>query len=337
MSAKEQNLVKIIKNFNLDYLDSLNLFYGKENFIKKQAVEKIKESKKTGFHFFWGDEVNLHQIKDVFSSSGLFSKGEVAVVWDVDQLFSKFSKKQVEDFLKFLDEIPQTDKLVLVSLKDKIPKKEPYKTILSKAKVFTAPPLTSKAFMISIKKKIEKEGLKIDDDTLLYLISKLGNDLYSAKQEVEKLITLTKNKEVIQKDDIDKIVFSKIEENVFSFVDKFFKKDKQAINIFKKLVEVSHHPFEIQALLLTYINRLLLLKTMERQGIPYEQIFQKIKVNHPFMQSNLKKLSQYLDENQLINLISSLYELEIKEKVYYEDPIRSFEEFLLRWLTLTNQ
>ncbi len=335
MKTKEESLIKLIKNFSLDDLEQINLIYGKENFLKKQIVDKIKQLKISGFHFFWGDELELQQLKEILTGSSLFSGGEITVVWDMDQMFSRFSKKQTEEFLWLLDNISSSDKLILISLKEKLPKKEPYKTLLEKAKIFTAPSLSSKAFVVSVKKKIEKEGIKIDDDTLLYLLSKMKNDLYFAKQEVEKLIIFTKDKKKVEKEDIDAVVYPKIEENVFSFVDKFFKKDKEVIKIFRNLVQTSHHPFEIQSLLLTYINRLLMIKTMIKQNIPEETIFQRLGINHPFMRTNLKKLAGFVNEKELIELIKDLYNLEISQKVHFADPAKSFEEFLIKWLTLT--
>ncbi|NPA51834.1 MAG: DNA polymerase III subunit delta [Aquificae bacterium] len=336
MKTKEQNLIKLIKNFNIEDLDTINLVYGKENFLKKQLVEKIKTQKNSGFHFFWGDDLQIPQLKDVFSNSSLFSSGDIVIIWDINQFIQKLSKKQLEEFLELLNTVTPPDKLVLVSLQEKIPKKEPYKTILEKANIYTAPSLSSKAFMVSVKKKIEKEGLKIDDDTLLYLLSKLKKDLYHAKQEIEKLIIYTKEKKSIEKTDIDQIVYPKIEENVFSFIDKFFKKEEEVLEIFQALIQTSHHPFEIQSMILTYANRLLMIKTMQKQNIPHENIFQKLGINHPFMKTNLKKLAQNLEENQLIDLIRELYELEIKQKVRFEEPSTSFEEFLIKWLKLIN-
>ena len=333
MQQKEKSIVKVIKDFHFEDLDTVNLVYGKENFLKKQLIEKIKDQTETNFHFFWGDELTLEKLNEVFAGSSLFSEGEIAVIWDFDQFLSKLGKTQIQQFMELVEKLNLPNRLILVSLKEKIPKKEPYKTILEKAQIFTAPSISSKAFMVSVKKKIEREGIEIDDDTLLYLLSKLKNDLYYAKQEVEKLIILTKTKGKITKEDVDAVVFPKVEENVFSFIDKFIKREKDALKIFKDLVSTTHHPFEIQSLILTYLNRILLFKTLREQGIGEDMIFSKLGVNHPFMKTTLKKLAGFVEKEEIITLIKELYNLEIKQKVYFEDPYKSSEEFVVKWLS----
>ncbi len=186
--------------------------------------------------------------------------------------------------------------------------------------------------MVSVKKKIEREGISIDDETLLYLLSKLKNDLYYAKQEIEKLILLTGDKKKIEKEDIDSVIFPKVEENVFKFIEKFFKRESEAIGVLRTLMETSHHPFEIQSLILTYLNRILLFKELKSKNIDNDSIFNRMGINHPYMKSTIKKLSETLETEEVIELIKELYNLELKQKVYFEEPEKSLEEFVVKWI-----
>lgn len=332
MKVKEENIVKLIKEFDLNKLEAINLIYGKEEFLKKQLINKIKKNRPDSFHFLWGDETSIERLKEIFSSSSLFSSGETAIVWDVDSFISKIGKGGLEEFLKLVKSIRLPNRLILVSTKDKLPKKEPYSTLLETAEIIVSPSLTSRAFMVSVKKKIEREGISIDDETLLYLLSKLKNDLYYAKQEVEKLILLTRDKKKIEKEDIDSVIFPKVEENVFKFIEKFFKRESEAIGVLRTLMETSHHPFEIQSLILTYLNRILLFKELKSKNTDNDSIFNRMGISHPYMKSTIKKLSESLETEEIIGLIKDLYNLELKQKVYFEEPEKSLEEFVVKWI-----
>ncbi len=326
----EQNIIKIIKNFNINNLSPKIFIYGKENLLKKQFVDKIKESVNGDVHFLWGDETSFKELKEIFGSSSLFSNGNVVILWNVDSFVSNLGKDNYKDFVKFIENLNLPDRIILVSLKDKILSKEPFKSLTKVVEIINSPSLTPSAFATSIKKKIEKEGKKIDDETLRYLFSKLKNNLYYAKQEIEKLLIYAKDKENITKEDIDAVVIPKIEENVFAFIDRFFKKDKNAVKIFKNLIETSHHPFEIQSLILTQANKLLMYKTLLEQGKTPEAIFSQMKISYPPQKASIQKLSAYFSKEELINLIKDLYELEIKQKVYYEDLTKSSLNFIAK-------
>ena len=330
----EQNIIKIIKSFDVEKINPKILIYGKENLLKKQFVDRIKQSANADFHFLWGDETSFKELKEIFSSSSLFSKGNVVIIWNVDSFISNLNKNDYQNLVQFVENVNLPDRIVLVSLKEKIPAKEPFKSLINVVDIINSPALTPSAFATSVKKKIEKEGKSINDETLKYLISKLKNNLYYAKQEIEKLLIYTRDKKEITKEDVDAVVIPKIEENVFAFVDRFFKKDKSAVGIFKNLIETTHHPFEIQSLILTQANKLLMYKTLLEQGKHPEAIFSQMKVTHPAQKASIQKLSAFLSKEELIDLIKELYKLEIEQKVYYEDLNQTSLNFIAKRVLL---
>lgn len=324
----EKSIVQLIKNFDLKELQPVVLVYGSEDFLKKQLVDKLKE--KVDVYIFWGDETTYSQVKEVFASSSLFSEGNTAVIFDFDAFLSKISKDEQKQLINLVKNFSLPDRLFLISNKEKLPAKEPYKTIKSVADIVVSQKLTPKAFAISIKKKLEREGKEIDDETLKYLVSKLKNDLWYAKQEIEKLLLYASDKKQITKEDIDAAINPKIEENVFVFLDKFFAKDKDAVRIFRQLIETTHHPFEIQSLLLGQINRLLLFRTYIEKGKPTETAFSLMNVKHPAMKGSIQKQASKTTTQELIQLIKDLYQLEKDQKINYLDINGSLEEFILK-------
>jgi len=324
----EKNIIQLIKNFDPDKLKPVVLIYGSEDFLKKQFVSRLKE--KSRVHLLWGDEVSFSNLRDIFSSSALFSKGNTAVLFDFDAFLSRLGKEENKNLPQFLERINRPDRLILVSKKEKLPAKEPYKSIKSVADVVASHRLTPKAFMISVKNKIEKNGKKIDDQALKYLASRLKNDLWYAKQEVEKLLIYASDKEKITQEDIELVVTPKVDENVFVFLDRFFEKDPQALKILKDLIDTSHHPFEIQSLILNQVNRLLIFKTLTQKGTPADKVLDQMKIKHPAMRGTIQKQASKVNTQELIDMVKDLYETEKKQKIEYTDIFRAVEEFVLK-------
>ncbi len=322
-------LTKIIKK----PLEDLNLkpvvfLYGEEDFLKKQFLEKFKETGKD-FHFFWGDETSLQEIKDVFSSGSLFSEGSVVVIWDVDAFLTKLNKKEKEEFKNLLKTLTNPDQILLISLKEK--PTQVLKWIGDIASVIQSPKLTPKAFEISIYKKIKSEGRDIDLKDLQYLLKFLPKNLYDAKHEIEKLLLYTEGKETITREDIDSVILKREELNVFSFLYHFFKKDVKALDVLKKLLQQGHHPFEVQALILTYANKLLLFHTYRQQGLNEGEIFKKLNMNYKLQRSNFQEFSRVFSKIDTIDLIKDLYQLEILQKVEFQDPQQLLEDLIIKY------
>ncbi len=327
---KEENIVKLIKKEPQDLnLQPVVLIYGYEDLLKKQLIEKFK-NRASDFHFLWGDETNLNQLKTIFSSGSLFSKGNIAVVWDVDSFLSNLKKEHYKDFIEFLKKVEHPDMLFLVSSKEKLPTKSPYKEITSTVQLINSPKLTPKAFEISVYKKIEKAGKKIDIDTLKYLVSKLPRNLYDTKQEIEKLLIYAADKDEITKEDIDEIVLSKPEANIFAFQSQFLKKDITALKTLKILVESGQHPFEIQSFILNTLNKLLLYKSLQSKGVSKSESFLKAGINYRPQQQLIEDASKIWTLSSIIKAINLLYETEVHQKMYYAEIEKKLEEYVMK-------
>ncbi len=329
---KEISIVQIIKNKSLDFLKPVNIVYGSEHLLKKQLVQLIKEKTDKDIHILWGDETEIEEFYEIFSSGSLFSSGNIAIIFNADIFLDKIERKKREQFFRFLEKLSKEEKdsVIFILNKEKVPSKEPYKSIIKYAQIIVSNKLTQKAFLISLKKKIQNNGKKIDDETLKYLADKLKNSLEFAKQEVEKLLVYTEGKDEITKEDIDAVVTPKLEENIFSFVLSFLTGDKKSIKMLDNLLETGYHPFEIQALILSYLNKSLVLATAKDKGEPLKDAFEKVGIKHQMQQGVYKKILSFQTKENLINMIRDLYELEIKQKTQFEDIEKKLKEFILK-------
>ncbi|RMB00274.1 DNA polymerase III subunit delta, partial [Hydrogenothermus marinus] len=183
---------------------------------------------------------------------------------------------------------------------------------------------------LSVYKKLEKSGKKISVENLKYLTSKLPNNLYTAKYELEKLLTYTAEKEEIQKEDIDAVIVGKPETNIFVFQNQFLNKDIKCLKTLRILIENGQHPFEIQSFLLNLLNKILIFKTLIKNEIPKSEAFAKMKITYKPQMKVIENAAMLWSEEEIIKAIKELYETEISQKIYFEDIQKNLEEFILK-------
>lgn len=316
---------QLVKDFKLEQLNPVVIIYGNEPLLKSLILEKIKNF--ADVKVLWGDEIDYKIFKNEIFSKSLFSTDKFLVVRNFDSLTQKIKK---EEIIKDLESIKLPNRVFLLVNFEKI-ETEPFKS-LSKSNNITfvnAVKLSQDAFIKSLKSKFQKEGKTISEENLKYLSSLLSNNLQIAKNEIEKLLLYTVDKNEITKEDIDSIITPVFEENVFNFLNKFFNKEKEALNIFLNLVETSAHPFEIQSLILSYIEKALNLKVLIEEGNSLEEAFSKVGIYSQIQKITFSKILKKYSKEDLVKMIQKLYKLEITQKVFYNDIIQTSTEFIL--------
>ncbi len=316
---------QLIKDFKLEQLKPVVIIYGNEPLLKSLILEKIKNL--ADLKVLWGDEIDYKIFKNEIFSKNLFSIDKFLVVRNFDSLIEKIKK---EEILKDLESIKLPNRFFLLTNIEKIDT-EPFKS-LSKSDNITfvnAVRLSQDAFIKSLKSKFQKESKTISDENLKYLASLLSNNLQIAKNEIEKLLLYTVDKEEITKEDIDNVITPVFEENVFNFLNKFFNKEKEALIIFLNLVETSVHPFEIQSLILSYVEKALNLKVLIEEGNSLEDAFSKVGIYSQIQKITFSKILKIYSKEDLVKMIKKLYKLEITQKVFYNDIIQTSTEFIL--------
>ena len=326
----ELKVQQLLKEFDLNKLKPVIFIYGNEDVTKNLFIEKVKSVLATTV--FWGDELDFKTFLNEIGTKSLFATERVIVVRQFEDFVENLKKEELKIFLETLKKITLPKRLILITSFEKIPSSEPYKTLVSLADVLVSNKLSSTGFYTSIKNKLQREGKVISEENLQYLVSLLNNDLTLAKNEIEKLLLYTADKKEITKEDIDAVVTPKFEENVFVFLNNFFKKDKIALKQAINLIENGAHPFEIQSLILSQLEKALYVKSLLDEGIPIEEAFSKVGITVPIQKSNISNILKSRNETELQNLLKSLYSLELQQKVFYQDPTEKFTEFLIKSL-----
>ncbi|MCX7760038.1 MAG: DNA polymerase III subunit delta [Hydrogenothermaceae bacterium] len=324
MEVKAQ---QFIKELDIKSLKNVIVVFGNDQLLKSMVLDKIKTSLTPVI--FWGDEVSYDTVLTQLKVQSLFGEKPSVVVKNASDFISNLSKEQIKEFLEILRNI-KNQKIILIFSEDQLPQKEPYKSLVGMADLITCAKLTKPAFISSLKKKVENENLKIEDRDLEYLANLLNYDLTIAKPEVEKLILYCKDTGRISREDIDNIITSSSENSIFEFLEMFFKRDKEVITLYDKLIEKSFHPFQIQTFLVNHLEKVLYYKILTANGVSNEEALSKVGVYSPVQKNNIIRHSKFMAVDELKEILKMLYTLEINQKVFYKDIELEAKNFLIK-------
>jgi len=335
-------VTEVLKRKDLKLESGIYIIHGSEELLHKNFINFLKKHYKT-VNIYYGDSIDLDTFVQILGEKSLFSsKGNVNVLLNGESFFKKLRKKQKELLVKFLGR--RIDNIVIISILADLKKselsKEPFKTLFSVAKeVFTAKPLNRTQVANLIKKKFKTLGIQYEEGVVEYLLESFS-DLVQLKLELEKLITYLGDKKKLTLSEVKELVEGNPAYTVFDFQKVFFEKDLAgSLKIFKSLLEglTSYERtslvLQLEGLILTTLNRLLVATERTRKGEDLKNFSKKLGLYYPFQVSQFKRWLQLWSERELFSALRQLYQLDQNIKLKFQPPVETFEKFLFKVLS----
>lgn len=319
---------------------SVYLFEGEENYLKEEALKKLKKSvispeyEDFNYERFSGANISAGQIIESASTFPLQAKKRLVVVEEVDKL----SDEDQRALSRYLDSPAGTTCLVCTAEKlDK--RKRLYKNFLEEGKVVSFYPLWEGEVIAWIKGKIEKERKRISPQALLYFKDRIGNDLREVNNEIEKLVLYTHPKRVIEKEDVEEAVGEGKGTGVFDLTKAVREKVlSRALFILCRLLEKGEEPLRIHSLITREMRILLRIKEREEKVSPQEACSIIFGPRSYYSQWYTNIAAEYIQAvrkfslSQLIAAFKHLVETEASIKTGREEPAIAIERMILRIL-----
>lgn len=176
--------------------------------------------------------------------------------------------------------------------------------------------------------KKQKEGFKVDDYTLKYLIDYCNNDNEKIVNEFNKLKLFKCEEKMISMDDIDVVVMKSLEDNIFSLLDAITsRKKKKALKIYLDLVENREDSNKILAMVMDQFRMIYKGKILAREKMRNDQIAKTLGI-HPYrFQKAMEKASNYTTR-EILEILNTLSDIDIKTKSG-KSNLCSFEAFIM--------
>ena len=317
------------------------LVYGEQFPLVSKRVKKLINSiLKDGIDEFNYIRINAKEtlVQDIAYECSLVPFMGNKVIRIDNPYFLDSSKERVsiekeQDYQELIKYINNPNELVdvifVLENKNVNKKNEIYKLIEKKGKVIFEEGLSLDTLSQTGRIYFLKKGVDIKEEALNLLLERTGDNVSLFIQEAEKLSLYSKE---INVDDVKALVPIPLEQNAFSICDNLISgQTTSALKIYRYMLTLKEEPVRLIALLASQFRlycQISYLYTIEKNN--QEDIAALLKI-HPYrvklMCRNLIKITYY----QLLNVIDSLFNLDLKIKSMEIEPSLGLELFIINF------
>ena len=284
------------------------LLYGEDTFrLKKKLMEVIEEYKvkhKTGLNLTRFEENNLDidKVKEKIELVSMFDEKKLIILENAlkNKIFSEeflkyIKKNKLKDNKDVITVIYQEGKLTKPSLRRQVSMFEEFKLLLGNDLINW------------LKKQANENKADISQEALRKLVAYIGNDLWQLNNELNKLVSY-KAGQSINEQDIDLLVKSKMDTDIFKTLDALAKRDKKtAFRLLHEHLEQGENEIYLFSMFIYQIRVLLKLKDLIEKGTVFYDLASKSGL-HPFV---IKKSSEQL-KNFSLEQLKGIYKYLLK-------------------------
>ncbi len=317
------------------------LVYGNQSPTIKSKIKKIAKSNlpfidDINFVKYDASETPIQEVVDECNYLPLGYEHKVISLENTYFLLKEKSKNKVEseqnydEFIKYLNSPNSTTDLIVSVISSSLDEKnEIVKLLKKKATIVEAKDPDEKTYKDYIKRYIvEKLNVDIDNDALTELAIRTAGDVALMKNSADKLALYTNH---ITFDDVSLMVVRPLEENVYKIFNYLLAgKNNDALMLYKDLRASNVEPVTLISMLANQFRLLNEVIYLSRNGFSYNEIGKELGINE-IRAKILAGYSYSFGEQKLINILETLYNLDLNIKSGLFDRFYAFELFLINF------
>lgn len=319
----------LINDIKTGSFQHVYLLTGDEAYLKRQYRDKlcsaiVDPSDSMNFTVFEGNGISEGAVIDQAETMPFFAERRL-IRLDNTGLF-KGSSELLPDYLK---QIP--DYLYLVFTEGEADKRSRlYKAVRSAGRIVEFNEQTEATLTTWVLRRLAKEGLKIRQSDMSYLLSMTGTDMNTINLELDKLINYCAGNEVVTREDIDAIISGRLENHIFDMISAITAHNKKrAMDLYADLLALKEPPMRILYLIARQYNQLLIIKELSLMSSNINYIAEKAGIQPFIVRRGLREASSYTVE-QLKRNVSLCIQFEEDVKSGRLSDRLSVELILLR-------
>lgn len=291
--------------------------YGKDTYRMreklKEIIERYKKIHKSGLNLKYFDDFT--NFEEGIRQTSMFKEKKLAVVTNIfaNPDFKEKFYQSKKDFLS------SEDIILIYEEKEFNKNNSLFKFLKKNAKSQEFKFLTGQGLKTWIKKEFDRYETKIDPGVLEKLIEYIGNDLWQMSNEIRKLASFRNNK-IVKAEDIELLVRSRIETDIFKTIDAIADKNKkQALNLLHKHLEKGDSPLYLLSMINYQFRNLLIVKDLIEKQKPYNIILKRSGL-HPFVVKKSYYQSQKFTFQELKKIFQKIFETDLNIKTGQVQP-----------------
>ena len=250
------------------------LLYGQEDYLRLLYRDKLREAilpleDTMNYSYFEGKDIDLGEVESIADTVPFFSEQRLILIEN-----SGLFKKQ-NDFADYLKTMPDTKIIFVEAEVDK--RNKLFKAVKKLGTVAELNGLPEKDLKVWAAAYLKKNGKNITEQNLLYFFQKVGVDMKSLENEMDKLIAYSMDETIITREMLDEVCVEQTEGKIFQMIDAIGMKDRdQALRLYYDLLEVREKPMSILFLIIRHFTILNQLKDLSRLGLAAGEVASKV-------------------------------------------------------------
>lgn len=324
-------MLQLDKELKTNEISKYHLIYGEERYMvryyKNKLINKLSQP---------GDEMNciIFQNKTV-STSDVAEAGQILPFFAERRLLvveDSFFFNNSCDMLDYLKEFPETTYVVFVERK--VDKRNRLFKWMNQHGCITECAYQSERMLRKwIAGYVKMAEKRISSSAVELLIERVGIDMESLSNELEKCIGYVGERSGIEREDVDIISIGVAVSKIFEMIDAVAEKNEnKALRLYGDLLANKESPMSILNLFARHVNILLRMKNCMKQGIGKADIARKCDIP-PFTVPKYKKQADFFTEDQLYDLLDTRMDYEEEFKAGRLSDQLAVEMFLIQALT----
>lgn len=274
----------------------LYLLYGEESYLKNEFKNRLKkallpEGDMMNFTAYEGKGIDVQQVISQADTLPFFADRRLILIEN-----SGFFKKACPELVEYLPRLPQ--ETVLLFVEEEIDKRSKlYKLVDKNGRAVLMDRQKPPELRRWILGELRKEGRKITAEALERFMAMAGDHMENIAQELEKLLTYTLEKDVIQLRDVEAVCTVTLEDRIFEMLRAIVeKKQRHALDLYYELLAQKEEPMRILVLMGRQFNQIFLTKNLCSEGIDNGQIARKVGIHPYFVKQYVGWASRYSEE-----------------------------------------
>jgi len=182
-----------------------------------------------------------------------------------------------------------------------------------------------------IRSRAATKGVSMAPGAVELLATCVGANLRLLDQELEKLATYLGGQGTIGRDEVERLVSSVQEANVFHMVDALGSRNgRRALQLLRRLLSDGEHPLYLLTMITRQFRLLLQARELDAQGVPLPDMARQMEVQ-PFVARKCLEQALRFRPADLRTIMGELLEVDVGIKTGRRDGPLAIELFIVRW------
>ena len=311
-------------------MNNIYLIYCNEDYlINKNLTDILKKiDSNDNISRYNLDTDSIESVLIDASTVSMFDDKKVLICDNANFLTGLDSLDSDENFLRYLEHPFPEVYLIFIVRNEKLDERKKVTKALKKiSKVIVCNKIENYDLNNYVYEYITSHGYKIDRKNIDIILKRSLYNLSIITNELEKLFIYKSNDKNITKEDLDKVISSNINDNIFDLTNMIVNKEKtRLIETYNNLIRMGEDPFKLMVTLSNQYRLILEVKLMVKNGYRDDEIISKLK-EHPYRIKLAKNSFVSIEEAE--RKLEELSDLNFDSVTGKVDSNFGFEMFLL--------